>query len=472
MPADAMAQKTIFLSIFDGDTERVILRTDVFRVLKESGHHIVLLIRGAERIEHYRSEFEDAQVSVELLPSAASRKETLWYYIGWNSVPTHAVAVRRVREYRNAGNWKMYALGFVAWSLGHVRLWRELLRALYLRFGDDYAADLFEKYRPDLLFAANMFSPEDCLLLRMARKRRIRSVTIAKSWDVLTTKAFTRVKADRMVVYHEYNRQEAIRIGDYRPDQVAVCGFPQFDVYANPGIIVSRSAFCANAGLDPSKRIILYGLPGDWKSPDTKAVLAMLDRKIEAGAFVSDIQVLARSHPKYRDSGESLASPHIVFDRPGMYFSSAGEFGIDGSVKDTNKWTFRDEDIVHLANSIYHSDVVLSVDSTLTLDAAALDRPSILVAYDGDRRLPHKRSIAYIYERDHYRHVTDTGGAPLAKSHEDLVRLINQFLTDPAYLSKERARLKRELLYKTDGQSGKRMGEAVLAGLDDKLANS
>lgn len=55
-----------------------------------------------------------------------------------------------------------------------------------------------------------------------------------------------------------------------------------------------------------------------------------------------------------------------------------------------------------------------------------------------------------------------TGAAPLARSHEDLVRDINQFLRDPEWLRKERDTLVRNLLYKTDGQSGERMGRAVL----------
>jgi hypothetical protein len=278
---------------------------------------------------------------------------------------------------------------------------------------------------------------------------------------VLTTKAFTRVKADRIVVYHEYNRQEAVSIGDYRKEQVVATGFPQFDVYADPSVIMPREEFCARAGLDPVKRFVLYGLPGDWKSPDTRAVLAHLHERIEAGAFVKPLQVLARSHPKYRDSSEGFPSAHIVFDRPGMYFGKGGEFSIDSSAS-ANQWTFRDEDIIHLANSIYHSDAVLNVDSTLTLDAAALGRPSILVAYDGDRTLSHKRSIAYIYEREHYRNVVATGAAPMARSHEELERLINQFLAEPGYLSAQRAVLKEKLLFKSDGKSGERMGNAVL----------
>lgn len=453
--------KTIFISIFDGDTERVILRTHAFEVLKASGHRIVLLIRGKDRVEYYRSEYESEQVRVELLPDAGSRTETLWYYIGWNSVPTHAVSVRRVREYRNAGNWKFYVIGFVAWCLGHMRVWREFLRALYFKFGEDYATDLFKKYNPDLLFAANMFSPEDCRLLRQAKRLKIKTITIAKSWDVLTTKAFTRVKADRIMVYNEFNRDEAVRYGDYRKEQVVVTGFPQFDVYSDESIFLDRATFMKKAGLDPARRYALYGIPGDWKSPDTRPILAMLDARAEAGDFMAPFQVLARFHPKYRDSSEGLESTHIIFDKPGKYFKEGGEFSID-SGKSANQWTFKDDDIIHLANSIKHADMVICVDSTLSLDAAANGRPAIVVAYDGDRKLPYKRSVAYIYEREHYRNVLATGGVLLAKSHEHLVGCINQFLKDPEYLKEGRERFTQKLLGTLDGFSGKRMGQAVL----------
>ncbi|MBV9349405.1 MAG: hypothetical protein JO026_01510 [Patescibacteria group bacterium] len=454
--------KTIFISIFDGDTERVILRTDVFSTLKESGHRLVLLIRGKDRLAHYEKEYGSEEVLIALLPNAASKWETFWYYLSWNTLPTRAGSVRRVREYRNAGKWFLFFLGSVAGALGHVKIWREFLRSVYFSFGASYADALFDTYKPDLLFAANMFSSEDTRLLRTAKRRGIKTVTIAKSWDVLTTKAFTRVKADRILVYNECNRNEAISPGDYSAQQVTVTGFPQFDIYTNASIYEPREVFCTRLGLDPARRIVLYGLPGDWKSPDTRAILTELDRRIASQAFVKPLQILARFHPKYQDSSEGLAGEHIVFDRPGIYFGKEGEFGIDAGVADTNRWTFGDADILHLANSIYHSDVVINVDSTLTLDAAALDKSSILIGFDGNRKLPYRRSIAYIYEREHYRNVLVTGAAPLVRNYDELQAELNGFLFNPDYKRKELNLLKAKLLYKIDGMAGKRMGEAVL----------
>jgi hypothetical protein len=282
---------------------------------------------------------------------------------------------------------------------------------------------------------------------------------------VLTTKAFTRVKADVLLVYNEFNKKEAVRYGDYAKPQVTVTGFPQFDIYTDESIFLSREEFMHRAGLDPARRYALYGIPGDWKSPDTRPILSMLDAAVNAGKFAKPFQILARFHPKYRDSSEGLASQYIVFDRPGVYFGHKSEFSID-SGKETNRWTFKDDDIIHLANSIRHADIVICVDSTLALDAAANGRGAIIVAYDGGRKVPYKRSIAYIYEREHYQNIIKSGGVVLVKNHDDLVQTINHFLEDTEYRKTGREKTAREMLFAQDGNSGRRMGEAILALID------
>ncbi len=457
---------TIFISIYDGDTERVTLRTDVFDVIKKSGHRIVLLIREAERVPYYQKEFGSDQIVVEVLPPANSKVENWWFSVGWNSIPTRGAQVRRYRDYFLNKKYSLYIFGGLLGLCGHMRWWRQFLRLIYSRGEKGYAVELFEKYQPDLLFAPNMFSAEDIRLLLTAKRRGVRTVTTAKSWDVLTTKAFTRVIADKMLVYNEINRNEAITIGDYKPSQVVVTGFPQFDVYTNQEVFTSRKDFCEKMGLDPAKRIILYGIPGDWKSPDTHAILAELNKRIESGAFVKPLQILARLHPKYRDTSEGMEARNIIFDRPGTYFADSTEFSIDAGARGpTNKWTFRNDDIIHLANSLYHADLIINVDSTLTLDAAALNKPSILIGYDGDRKLSYHRSIAFIYERNHYKHVLATGGAIVAYSHDELVIEINKVLIDSTYNRDGLERLRKELLFATDGHAGERMGQAVLAAL-------
>jgi CDP-glycerol glycerophosphotransferase (TagB/SpsB family) len=226
--------------------------------------------------------------------------------------------------------------------------------------------------------------------------------------------------------------------------------------------VESREAFCARMGLDPTKRIITFAIPGDWKTPSTKNILHELDRRIDEGAFLKPVQILARLHPKYPDSSEKEVFKHVIMDRPGTLLATKREFSIDMGIQGTYAFTFTDADIRHLANTLLHSDVVINTESTLTLDASMLDKPVVLIGYDGGETVAYWDSIERIYERDHYRHVLKTGGAPLVKSHDELVETVNRFLADQEYLRHEREVLKSTMLYKLDGESAKRTAEAVL----------
>lgn len=458
--------KTIFLSIYDGDAEKNILRSQVLPRLKASGHRIVILIRGEGRIEYYRKEYQEGNVIVEPLPNANTRLEKLWYHISRNSIPTRSVYVRNVRDL--AGHKKLwrFCLERCLSYLAHLRVWREFLRALYALVGEDYIPDLFEKYRPDLVYAQNMFSPEDCRILLSARRRKIKTVTTAKSWDVLTTKAFTRVKGDRFLVFNEFNRAEAVQLGDYPAKRVVVTGFPQFDIYRDASLLRPREEFLASLGFPSDARYAFYSVPGDWKLPYTRDILMELDRRLGAGGFPPHVRLYVEIHPKYSDPSEAAAFTHIRLHRPGTYFSEKGEFSLDAGVHGAREWTFTKDDIAHLLNVIHHSDLVICTDSTLSLDAAAIDRPAVLVAYDGDAKLPYKRSIAFIYEREHYQNVLRTGGVFRVSSHDELRDAICTYIEHPEHLRKEREELKARLLYASDGKAGERVANAVLELLE------
>ncbi len=455
--------KTVLIHIYDGDAEKNILRSGVITRLREHDVRVVLAIRGADRLDYYKKEYERDGIVVEVIPSATTSAESLWYFIGWNTIPTRSVRIRR-RDSARAG-WGIgkkafaYAVGF----LGQFRWWRTVLRFIYRATPDSYATALLDTYRPDLVFAPNMFSPEDCRLMKAAMKRGIPTVATAKSWDVLTNKAFTRVQADKLLVFNEFNRQEAIALGDYENGHVTVTGFPQFDVYGDPETYVPRTAFCERVGIGAEKKILLFAVPGDWKFPYTDEVIKHIDDAIENGALPSGTHVLARVHPKYPTKVESRTDyAHVTIERPGTYFSGKQEKSIDTSSSGTLAWTFTNADILHLANSIRHSAVTMNIESTMTLDAIALDKPVVLVGYDGDHTLPPDRSIAENYTRTHYQNVMDTKAARLATNKEDLVAYLRAYIGDPALDSSERALLKDRLLYKVDGRSAERVANALL----------
>lgn len=458
--------KTVCISIYDGDTEKNILRSGVLdTLLYNKDLQIVLLVRTSkdvDRTAYYKKEFGRDRVIIEPIYPAMTRFEDLMYYLSWNTLPTRSAYVKRHDLYLIHKNKIRYGIESIFGFLGRFKLWRNLIRWGYFVLPDSYGRDIFSKYKPDLFFSPNMFSAEDCRLLRQARKMGIRTLTMAKSWDVPTTRGFTRVKADEILVFNEINKEEIVAIGEYEVDKVHPVGFPQFDVYYDQSILETREHFYERMGADPSKELVLFGVPGDFKNPYSHEIMKDLDDAIEAGKFIKPIQVLARFHPKYPSKGESLKLKHFIFDRPGTYFSKDLEKALDAPQSTTFQWTYTNKDIYHLANSLKHSKVTVNTESTLTLDAAALDRPVVLIGFDGRQELDYWHSIIRNYSREHLSAVLETNGVKLAHNFDELVSNINRYLEDENVDTEERARLRERLLYKTDGHAAERIADHII----------
>ena len=462
--------KTIAISIYDGDTEKNILRSGVLDVLKKSDNKIILLIRGGvknERVAYYEEHFQDDNVLIVPIPNALTTFERWMFHFCWNSLPTRSAYVKRHDLYLKHRNIFRYTLELTAGFLGKYRMWREIIRWFYFILPDNYAKDIFEKYKPDILFAPNMFSAEDCRLLRSARKMGIRTITMAKSWDVPTTRGFTRVKADSILVFNEINKQEIIDVGDYDAGCVHVVGFPQFDSYINQNLYSPRKDFFEQMGIQKDKELVLFAVPGDFKNPYSHEIMEQLDRAVEDGKFVRPVQFLARFHPKYPSKGEMLKNlKHFTLDRPGTYFSKTLERSVDAPSSETFQWTYTDKDILHLINSLHHSVVVVNTESTITLDAAAIDRPVVLVGFDGNQKLSYWNSIIRNYDREHLIEVLKTNGTRLSRDFEELVDNINAYLKDPKLDARGRELLRDRLLYRVDGKSSQRVAAQVLKMLN------
>ncbi len=454
--------KTIFITVYDGDIEKNILQSKVLPTIREAGVRVVLLIKNG--IGKQYAHYADEHIIVEELPVSACFSEKFFYWIGWNILPTESIILRRHKSYTLHRNWLRFKFGEFLSFCGKSRRFRQLLRFIYSRIPDTYGEYLFEHYKPDLLFAPSMFSFEDGRLLRLAKKRGVRTITTSKSWDVLTNKAFTRVQADMILVQNSFIRDAAITLGDYAPTQVEIVGFVQFDFAADKNLIIPREEFFKKIGADPNKKLILYSTSGDWKNPYDHEVVEGIHAAIVGGALGAPAQILARFHPKYSSSVERLELPFLIKYRPCEPSEQVESF--DSSAPRVYPFTFGKEDFVDLANTLYYSDVTINTMSSITLDAIAFDKPVILVCHDGiDRSLPYLQSLRRMYDEDHYKVIMESDCTAVSYSMEETVSSIREYLADPTRHASGRTFIREQVLYKLDGKSGVRIGKAVLKHL-------
>lgn len=451
--------RTIFITIYDGDTEKNLLQSSVLSLLERAGMRIILLIKG-NRISYFKK-YANKNIIVEPTPEAFCLSEKVYFWLGWNLLPTYSIYMRRYESYLKHRNWLRYKIEQTIGLLGRFKIFRNFFRWIYFSIPDNYGGELFNKYKPDILFAPNMFSYEDGRLLRAAKKRGIKTITTSKSMDALMNKAFTRVRADKILVQNEPVKKFAISIGDYREEQVVVVGFVQFDLFTDPRILTTKEEFFKKIGADPKRKLILYSTSGDWKNPYDDEVVLGLHKAIEEGDINQPAQILARFHPKYPSKIEKLNLKYLIKDRAGK--SKNSEKNQDGVTAEVYAFSFDRDDLIHLANTLYHSDVTINTMSTITLDAIVFDKPVILIEHDGfDRKLDYWHSIRRAYDEEHYKIIMHLNATRSAKTMNETIHLTNDYLKNSTLDKEKRDILKKDILYKLDGKAGERIASEIL----------
>lgn len=433
------------------------MRTSVFELLAgQKDIRLVLFIPPLKK-EHYAEEFKRANVLIEAVdyrPKKNYLEKLFEYYITNNLINTKSVHwVHRKQLALTDKRFQYYINRFLVRLFGGSRILRRIIRFLdYRLIKDKVFGQYFAQYKPDLVFLPDILAPQGTDMLRQAKKRRIFSIALVRSWDNLTSKGAVRVLPDKLIVPNEIVKKEAINLADMREENVFISGVPQFDYYFNyqPS---PREEFFKRIKADPNKKLILFSPYFKPYTESVREIVKILDRAINSGEL-KNVQVLVRFPPSYKTKIEGFEpNQNIIFDIACKHFSLP-----DG----TNDWEFMSEDVTHLADSLYFSDVTINYASTMTIDAAAFDKPVININFDVLPNLPPEKSIKCIYVTDHYQPILKSGGLRLANSEEELIEWLNRYLSHPEIDRDGREKIIREQYWKFDGKSGERVVQFIL----------
>src|SRR5688572_25997500 len=116
-------------------------------------------------------------------------------------------------------------------------------------------AEVFRRIDPDVLLLTPLlyFRSHQVDHVRCAKQLGIKSVLGVGSWDHLTTKGLIHEPPDRVLVWNEAQKQEAIDLHDVPPERVVVTGSQAYDHWFEMAPSADRASFCARVGLDPAR---------------------------------------------------------------------------------------------------------------------------------------------------------------------------------------------------------------------------
>ncbi len=364
-------------------------------------------------------------------------------YMDSRASATDAIWARYVRRplYQRLGG---KALSVVVRLLDARRLLR-VVESLDFRVNRSARAEaIIARYSPALLFATHASSYFEESLLHAAVRSKVPTVFMVLSWDHLSSKVVLSGRYDRVIVWNRVTRNEILRTTDYTERQIGVVGVPQFDCYARKPI-GSYDDWCRQYGLDPARRTILFSTMPQVRHGHQHVILRQLLDEVNRGERLPpDLQVLIKCHPfDNTDKYDVLLEGQY---RAGIYRST---LGLQQRQED---WFPSPVEMENSRDALHFCSVNSNIFSTVTLEAAYLDKPIVHVAFDGgpvENRIPCRE----YYNFDHFRLITASGASYLAESFDEFIAALSRGLEHPSEKAAQRQRLVADYFHGAPGSA-------------------
>jgi hypothetical protein len=197
--------------------------------------------------------------------------------------------------------------------------------------------------------------------VRVARSESIPCCMCIASWDNLSSKQQIREVPERLVVWNELQKREAVELHRIPPERIQVTGAQGFDLWFDwqPR---SREVFCERVGLDAARPYVLYLAGSLFPARRTEAewVRDTWLPELRRDRALKDVQIAIRPHPRRSEQW------------------SAVDFG---DLEDVVVWP-RAQDAMPLGageradyfDSIYHSAAVAGLNTSAMIEAAIVGR--------------------------------------------------------------------------------------------------
>jgi len=449
--------KTIFIPIFQSFMSRSILDSDAFKNLARNPDIKIVIFAPDFKKEFYTERFSRPNVVVESIEDKKLKEfsGTIFHKISVALLPTYFVKYREKIKFLDGHYLSFFINAFITYIFGPLKWAHQLFRLSDRAFTSTALFDgFFEKYNPDLIFSPDIFSPSDAAFILSAKKHKVRSIGMVRSWDCTTNKNLLRILPEKIITNNQDVKNELVKYHDVSDENIEAVGFPQFDPYLTEKP-ETREEFFKKIGANPNKRLVFLAPPGSALSDVGWQYLDILDKALKNGQIPPDIFFLVSIHPQdTADLSKFGNKPNFIIRHIG-----AG-FGVNYKATEVDR-----EATKQLINFIYHSEIVITVNASLVLDAVILDKPHIMLGFDGYEKRPFLRSVRKYQKEDNMDRFVKTGAVRVVKEKEELIDWINKYLKNSQIDSENRSKARREILMNPDGKVGERIANFILSYL-------
>jgi hypothetical protein len=297
------------------------------------------------------------------------------------------------------------------------------------------------------------------LVAREARTCGIPTVAAVSNYDNIVNRGYMGFVPDVLTVWSEQMAEEARRCLRLPPAKIAVTGPVQFDRYA-AAPAMTRDAFLRSKGLDPSKKTIFFA--GGVMVTHYYEFLRFMREYLMSNGTLKDYNVVIRPtpHNKILSWYGMTALKEILSQIKGVYYSDPHAFSSDSFMPVAGERCDIELDELHCL--FKYSDVMLNVYSTVGLEAAVNDLPTVYIGYENFSYAQRYPSYPdFQAGMTHNLRPLRLAAGKVARSDKELKEYIDHYLSDRKLDQDARQAYAVAECGQVDGKAGERLAAVI-----------
>lgn len=445
---------------------RNVVTSGLLQRLLGNGIHVKLIVRKSA---DFQSLLPNSP-QLEVLPLLAPRPKTrVWGYYLLNMLRNATFSYRNgtYREKKKlvrllsqqasrqiALATLMEALGKISYGVNAEAFLDQAWLGAYLKKNDlsEIKAQL-QQSTTDMLYSTTNVNPTEYPYVLAAQQLGIPSVASILSFDNLTSRGKS-PSCDYYFVWNTKMRDNALNT--YRaiaPERVYVTGTPQFDFHKKEEFKWTREETMKHLGLPPTARYILYAANFYQWTPSEPELINQLFDKLQQEKNLKDLWLVVRLHPldkleRWKDMVRS--GRKIAVSYPWVAKVDADGWALVGA-----------DDQKLLVSTLTHSEMCINMCSTMSLDAAILDKPVICITFSAFQNTAEDKVYKEVYQQYHYRSLVASGGISMAHNWQELLGHIRLGLQAAANQQAQRRQMVENECGTVDGHAADRIASLL-----------
>lgn len=294
----------------------------------------------------------------------------------------------------------------------------------------------------------------ECLFAREAQALGIKTFASITNYDNIVNMGFRGYLPECVGVWNKSMASDVLKLQKVPADRIEVTGPVQFDRYFKP-LSISRNDFLQKRGLDPAKQTILYaGGVNITRYFELYKLFASPKHSRYRGRF--NLVIRAYPHGKLLDSPGWFFLEEQFLQCPNVYISNS----LSNSADSLDS---REDDFDELHCLLKFSDVMINLFSTISLESALCDLPTIHLGYDESVfGLRYPLLTAFQQRQTHNIRPLRLAASSVVQNEADLIKAMERYLANKAHEKQARLDYAVSEVGELDGKASHRLVEMIV----------